>query len=460
MTAIKDFDLQEERDKLQSQLSLLGDILRKKAEFEAEHKKFLDIKVDVQQLSTKLATLEEDLAVQQAEIERDTKDHEVKKQQWKEKSDKFECILFNDDVSLNASEPDSYDLDQLKIAAELAKENSDLFAQLLHIRELKKGLPSWQSAIDETKLSLSTKEKLREDLETLCPLLKSVFEKSEAEFHLNNEPEQLQKQIKTMVTRNSQLESTISGLQRSTEAKDKTISNQKSRILNLESDLRTKDQLVDSLQTKFSFLSADDEPQIATVVNATNMTTEEKVNMAFMKGRYLIFRRLSPLALAGRHIRGRKLEWQKSSKDKSLLQKGNMSSHYGMALADASLFQKFCPSTRIDSNTYMDLYVLHPNFVWKYQDCMKLLQILDWHGAMKDFHAHSYAGISFEKTKFYQSSRSLLSSMHDHENIWDHAKLNECFSKDGLGYSLYEILEKEHDIALKKHQDYLERRSA
>jgi hypothetical protein len=126
MAAIKDFDLQEERDKLQSQLTLLDDILRKKAEFEAEHKKFLDIKADVQQLSTKLATLEEDLGVQQAQIERDIKDHEIKKQQWKEKSDKFDCILFKDDVSLNASEPDSYNLDQLKIAAEPAKENYNL----------------------------------------------------------------------------------------------------------------------------------------------------------------------------------------------------------------------------------------------------------------------------------------------------------------------------------------------
>jgi hypothetical protein len=183
MTAIKDFDLQEERDKLQSQLALLDDILRKKVEFEAGDKKLLDTKADLQQLSMKLATLEEDLAVQRAEIERDTKDHEAKKQQWKEKSDKFDCILFKDDISPNTSEPESDDLNQLKIAVELAKENSNLFAQLLHIRELKKGLPSWQSTIDETKLSLSTKKKLQEDLETLSLLLKSVFEKAEAEFH-------------------------------------------------------------------------------------------------------------------------------------------------------------------------------------------------------------------------------------------------------------------------------------
>jgi DNA repair exonuclease SbcCD ATPase subunit len=364
MTAIKDFDLQEERDKLQSQLSLLGDILRKKAEFEAEHKKFLDIKVDVQQLSTKLATLEEDLAVQQAEIERDTKDHEVKKQQWKEKSDKFDCILFKDDVSLNASEPDSYDLDQLKIAAELAKENSNLFAQLLHISETKEGVSSRQSVIDETKLSLSTKEKLREDLETICPLLKSALEKSEAEFHRNNETEKLQKQIKTMGSRNSQLESTISELQRSTEAKDKTINNQKSKVLKLELDLRTKDQVVDNLRMKVSFLSVNDDPQLEPLVNAADKSTKEKVILAFKKGASLNYRRLGPLAIAGRYIRERKLEWQKNAgQDKALVELGNLSSHYGMALADATFFQDFCSSPRTDFNNYTDLYVLHPKFV-------------------------------------------------------------------------------------------------
>jgi archaellum component FlaC len=367
MAAIKDFYLQEERDKLQSQLTLLDDILRKKAEFEAEHKKFLDIKADVQQLSTKLATLEENLAVQQAQIERDIKDHKIKKQQWKEKSDKFDCILFKDDVSLNASEPDSYDLDQLEITAELAKENSNLFAQLLHIREMKKGVRSWQSVIDETKLSLSTKEKLREGLERLCPLLKSVFEKSEAEFHRNNETEQLQKQIKTMGSRNSQLESNISELQRSTEAKDKIINNQKSKVLRLESDLRTKDQVVDNLQRKVSFLSVNDDPQLEPLVDAADKTINEKLILAFKKGLSLNYRRLGPLAIAGRYIRERKLEWQKKAgQDKALVELGNLSSHYGMALVDATFFQDFCPSPRTDFNNYTDLYVLHPNFVWKH----------------------------------------------------------------------------------------------
>jgi chromosome segregation ATPase len=195
---------------------LLDEILRKKAVLEAEEKKLLETKAEVEQLSTKLSTLEEDLAVQKAEIDRDIKDHEVKKQQWKAKSHKFDCILFKDDISLSTSEPESDDLVQLKIAAELAQENSNLFAQLIHIRELKEGIPPWKSAIDETKQSLTTKEKLRADVEHHCPSLKSVFEKAEAEFHQNSETEQLQKQIKSMASRISQLESTNSGLQRST----------------------------------------------------------------------------------------------------------------------------------------------------------------------------------------------------------------------------------------------------
>jgi hypothetical protein len=193
--------------------------------------------------------------------------------------------------------------------------------------------------------------------------------------------------------------------------KDKAINDQKSRVLDLESDLRTKDRLVDTLQTTVAFLSVNDDLQIESIVNATDKTAEEKVIMAFKKGTSLTYKRLGPLAIARRYIRARKLEWQNDNKDKAVVELGNMASHYGMALADAVLFQDFYPSASTDLDIYMGQYVLHPDFVWKYQECTKLVQILDWYCAMKDLHAHSYAGVSFEKTRFYQLSKKPLSSI-------------------------------------------------
>jgi hypothetical protein len=195
-------------------------------------------------------------------------------------------------------------------------------------------------------------------------------------------------------------------------------------------------------------------------VNASDKTAREKVNLAFMKGRDLGFRMLGPLALAGRYIRARKLEWQKKDKDKALVERGNLSSHYGMALADATLFQHFCPCPRTDFRTYTDLYVLHPDFIWKNRDCNKLLDILDWHCAMKDFHGHSYTGVFFDKTSFYQLSKKLLSSFHNHQDDWDVEKLNKYFSKPEPGHETYEILKKQHDTAFREHQNYLEHKSA
>jgi hypothetical protein len=184
------------------------------------------------------------------------------------------------------------------------------------------------------------------------------------------------------------------------------------------------------------------------------------VKVAFSKGGDLMIRRLNPLATTGGYIRGRKLEWQKSTKNKGLVELGDKPSHYGMALADAALPQNFCPAKRTDFNTYTDLYVLHPDFVWKNQDCKKLRDILDWHCAMKDFHGHSYTGVFFDKTSFYQLSKKLLSSFHDHQDDWDVEKLNKYFSKPEPSHETYEILKKQHDTAFREHQNHLEHKSA
>jgi len=247
MTAIKDFDLQEERDKLQSQLALLDDILRKKVEFEAGDKKLLDTKADLQQLSMKLATLEEDLAVQRAEIERDTKDHEAKKQQWKEKSDKFDCILFKDDISPNTSEPESDDLNQLKIAS------------------------NWPKKIPIYLRSCFT------------------FASSRRVFHLGNR-----------------------------------LSMRQNYLCQLRRNYRKTWKRSPYCWSRFSR-------------RLRQNSIEEKVKVAFSKGGDLMIRRLNPLATAGGYIRGRKLEWQKSTKNKGLVELGDKPSHYGMALADAAL---------------------------------------------------------------------------------------------------------------------------
>jgi hypothetical protein len=110
------------------------------------------------------------------------------------------------------------------------------------------------------------------------------------------------------------------------------------------------------------------------------------------------------LCYVGAYIRNRKLEWQKpeDQQDKTVKELGNNASHYGMALADAVLYEGSTPIIkRTDVEIYKSMYYVHPAFTLKYQRHPKLLDMLDWRGGMKDFMAHSYTCGSYDTTNFH-----------------------------------------------------------
>lgn len=112
---------------------------------------------------------------------------------------------------------------------------------------------------------------------------------------------------------------------------------------------------------------------------------------------------LMPLIKAGAFARGRRLKWHKSDRNQSqeIIEQGNGASHYGMALADALLYSEECPAQlrRTDIGSLMEVYGVSPDFVVKHRACKELVNVLDWRGAMKDFHKHSYTGC-FDSTNF------------------------------------------------------------
>jgi hypothetical protein len=166
--------------------------------------------------------------------------------------------------------------------------------------------------------------------------------------------------------------------------KEGIIKGQGARIVEAEAEtiVKSKEDATDSQQAIIVPLCSNSDPPAPT----GNRSIEIRLQQSYERGRNAAFNQLVPLAKAGQFIRGRKLEWEKETKNQRLLDLGNKASHYGMALADATLYQSFCPDKRKDPEVYIAFYGLHPDFIWKNQECILLLDVLNWRGAMKDFY--------------------------------------------------------------------------
>lgn len=172
------------------------------------------------------------------------------------------------------------------------------------------------------------------------------------------------------------------------------------------------------------------------------------------QGRESEMKKWQPLAKAGAFIRGRKLDWVRGDRpNESIVECGNQASHYGMALADAALYQSFCPSKRTDATTFAVLYGVEPDFVWERRSIPKFMDILNWRGGMNDFHAHKYAGVNYDSTTFNSVIEPILRALTLSEELEKTSAIRQYFTDND---AKYQTLKKLYGVALAKHKVHLQ----
>jgi hypothetical protein len=156
------------------------------------------------------------------------------------------------------------------------------------------------------------------------------------------------------------------------------------------------------------------------------------------------------------HIRLRKFEWTKpnSIQKKDLLDLGDKVSHYGTVLADALMFDDSCLMKQTTNiSVFTAMYGVKPSFVLKNRASTKLMDILDWRGAMKDFHDISQKNTTYELSAFHKSLKTLLD-----DHLCAIQNDADFFETDPQGQHFYHLLRKEYETALEKHQAHLARK--
>jgi hypothetical protein len=164
---------------------------------------------------------------------------------------------------------------------------------------------------------------------------------------------------------------------------------------------------------------------------------------------------LQPLIEAGRQIRSRKLEWEKTNSSRDIIAQGNTASYLSMALADASLYQNFTRGAFTDNKLYLSLYGLDPDFVWKFQDCKKFIKFVNWCADLKYLQAFSTGQEKFPSTRAQRWTCRVLDDMTHNQRSFTTHVLDNFFDSEHLVKDLYEELKNEHTVAMNKHKQSL-----
>ncbi|PMD24370.1 hypothetical protein NA56DRAFT_715625 [Hyaloscypha hepaticicola] len=241
-------------------------------------------------------------------------DHERKKATWTEKNGGDQELVFNPNAL-------HQDLEQLKAIAELAQLNGLLFEQKLCIEELSKSIETKEAELKKKTSDSFTK------IEFILMLERNVSAQKAAsnEAKLNWERQmRVSIQISKFLGQNAVSNIAI--------------------VTKSQSELEIKHKTIKSLEEKLATLKKN----------------------------------LQPLVEAGCQIRSRKLEWETSNPSRDIIAQGNAASYLSMALADASLYQNFTKGDFPSIQSYVSLYGLDPHFVWKFQDCKKFIDFVNW----------------------------------------------------------------------------------
>jgi hypothetical protein len=443
MTTVKEMDLISEHEKAKANLVMLENLLQMAQQMEKQKLSDSKNEAEIEELSTKFNAARTELEKLKISLTKEEEEHTLKAAVWKGNNDNLQHILFKAETLSTASSENDDDLEE---AVQLAQENAALFKQKLTIRQLSSNIKAKSPEIESLEASLSKKEELhsvvKNQLETsteeFYKCKEKYCQKLEAEFNSNS----------VVVSLNSQLKR----LNTDALGKERTIKAQNTKIVELEATIKSKNETIDVQQAIIAPLCSEfDLP-----APNSEKPVETQLEDAYQKGRNAVFNMLGPLARAGRFIRSRKLEWERGTKDQKLVELGNKASHYGMALADAVLYQSFCPNKRKDPEIYISFYGLHPDFVWKNQDCTLLLDILDWRGAMKDFYPpKSHHRTAYPETTFCKLCNVFMASINAELTAWTVASLNNYLENIDKGAQMYKDLKAHHAAGLKVHETYL-----
>lgn len=443
MTAIDEIDLEYEKRKLKDSVAVIDEAIENKKLADVEKEAVTTARKELAGLTTKLSTLEREMKQLVTSQVAEVKDHHAKKLQWQEKNGQKKCIVFDsEDTSTSGSENENDSDDRIK----LAQENADLLKQQRAIRNISKNIKVKSTELKDIQELISAKQVLLSKTAHYNRAFATVLEKVQLLCHPDQE---LAKAMKLVEARNQE----ISVLQDSNAMKAKSLKECLAEVVALKSRIEDQEIVNDHQQSLIAPLLTSFQSNETFQEDNTKSTTQNMA-IAFQKGRELMARDLLGLTNAGRYIRSRKLEWQSTSaKNETLVAWGNKASHYGMALADATLYQDKTAGKRSDPQVFVGLYGVKPDFVWKNRYCNMFLDILDWRGTMKDFHSHKYASGSYEVTKFCHLSRGTFASFVNEPNVWTLQHFTKFFEEE-KGKTLHEDLKKEYTAGLKKHTAY------
>jgi len=100
----------------------------------------------------------------------------------------------------------------------------------------------------------------------------------------------------------------------------------------------------------------------------------------------------------------------------------------------------------------VSLYGLDPHFVWKFQDCKKFINFVNWCADLKYFQAFSTGQEKFPSTRAQRWASRILDDMAHNPRSFTAHVLNNFFDSEHLVKEFYEELKSEHAVALNKHK--------
>jgi hypothetical protein len=440
-----DVDVPAEYEMAKENVVFLERVLRVAKQKEDSKLAISGAQTEIDSLATKLEATKTELGTMKVTLAKEEMDHKAKTMAWKEKDSKLEHVLFQAESLSETSSDNGEDLEEL---ARLAEENAALFKQKLTIRHLKIAIKAKIPEIEGLETSLSKQEELH-----------SFWSRMLRGFTLSHH-ERLQK-YRQKLERDLNSNSVVTSLHAQVESftadilrKEAIIKDQTHKIASLEATINSNNELIHSKQA--IVIPCRSKVEIPAVPQNRDKSMESQLMDAYQRGRHAVFNLLIPLALAGRFIRSRKLEWEKTAKDQKLVELGNKAAHYGMALADAILYQPFCPDQRKDPDLYIECYGLHPDFVWKNQECTLLLEILGWRGAMRNFYPpNAHNRTPYGRTSFCALCHTFVDMINKDESAWSVKTLNEHLQEGGKGFQMYNDLKAQHATGMKVREAYL-----
>jgi hypothetical protein len=443
MTIAKEIDLVSELEKAKANVAMLENILAIEKQKDEQQILMSKNQAAVESLSTNVQAVKTELDNLKADLTKNEEEHRAKTKEWRAKDNKVQRVMFDADVASNDSYENQEDLEG---AAQLAEENAALFRQKLVLRQSSSEIKFKGYSITALESSLSKKKELQ-------LILENQLKKSTDDFYKGRE--KYQQKLQADLNSSSiaiSLGSQVKCLKLDVMDKEGTTKEQNMRIVDAEAFVKSKDDTTDSHQATIAPFCSESEPPVPTGDRAVDI----QVQQAYKRGRNAAFNQLGPLTTAGQYIRGRKLEWESDNKNQKLVELGNKASHYGMALADATLYQSFCPNKRKDPGLYTAFYGLHPDFIWKNQKCTLLLDILDWRGAMKDFYPpFSSHRTTYPETTFSKLCNKFMASIEAELTTWTVASLNKYLKDNEKGVQMYKDLMAHHAAGLKMHETNL-----